>query len=76
MLIGKIWFKATDKFELNLSVDKTDYTTDLPITISCQSLSAEEIAKYKLYYSIGNTNDFKSCDVRSFADNGVGVLDV
>lgn len=71
MLIGKIWFKATDKFELNLSVDKTDYTTDLPITISCQSLSAEEIAKYKLYYSIGNTNDFKSCDVRSFADNGV-----
>ena len=71
MLIGKIWFKATDKFELNLSVDKTDYTTDLPITISCQSLSSEEISKYKLYYKIGDSDGFKSCDVRSFADNGV-----
>lgn len=69
-----VWFKATDKsneFELNLSVDKIDYTTDLPVTISCQSLSAAEIAKYKLYYSIGDTNDFKSCEVRSFTDNGV-----
>lgn len=58
---------VSDSFELNLTVEPIELTTNVPILIHTQLFSETGIMKFDLEYSL-NYQDWTSCDIRSIND--------